>query len=148
MFSIICEAAVCAFKLFNLVILIPRFGLLVYEIFLTQKLLKKALVIEFDKNTAHNPKQQHFQSYADIKTTGQRLSFIEPVPRRSKSSSPDRKLRNTLSEQSKRPTEIFTKKFAEQLEKQSGSQDASIRVGMTKEDRKLKKIKMFRNQAK
>jgi hypothetical protein len=98
-------------------------------------------VIEYDASTAHNPKQQHFQSYADIKTTGQRLSFIEPQPRRSKSSSPNRKLgRNT--EQSKRPAEIFTKKFAEQLEKQSGSQDASIRVGMSKEDRKLKR---FRN---
>ena len=51
-FSIICETAVCAFKLSNLVILIPRFMLLIYEVFVTQKLLHKALAIDYDKSTA------------------------------------------------------------------------------------------------
>jgi hypothetical protein len=55
-FSIICEAAVCAFKMSNLVILVPRFMLLIYEIFVTQRLLPKALAIDYDKNTAYNPK--------------------------------------------------------------------------------------------
>jgi hypothetical protein len=30
--------------------------LLIYEIFVTQRLLPKALAIDYDKNTAYNPK--------------------------------------------------------------------------------------------